>query len=131
MPFGVCERERVLAKYLRQGAGTSLRNRSFDIPPLSCPFPPPACQKITYEEFLPALVGHKLEPYSGYDDTVDPRVATEFATAGFRLGHSMVADDIEFPDNDGIIRFPLLLTKDHLFKGPLLVDRGGIDLMIK
>jgi hypothetical protein len=88
-------------------------------------------QKITYEEFLPALIGHKLEPYSGYDDTVDPRVATEFATAGFRLGHSMVADDIEFPDNDGIIRFPLLLTKDHLFRAPLLLERHGIELMIK
>ena len=88
-------------------------------------------QKITYEEFLPALLGHTLEPYSGYDDTVDPRMATEFATSGFRLGHSMVADDVEFPDNDGIIRFPLLLTRDHLFRAPLLLERHGIELMIK
>jgi hypothetical protein len=58
-------------------------------------------------------------------------MSTEFATAGYRLGHSMIADDIEFPDNDGIIRFTLLLTKDHLFGAPMLVDRGGIEPMLK
>jgi len=49
-------------------------------------------QVITYNEFLPLLLGpHALAPYSGYDDALDPTVANVFSTAAFRLGHSMVA----------------------------------------
>ena len=64
-------------------------------------------QKITYDEFLPALLGHKLGSYPGYDDSVDPRVSTEFATAGYRMGHSMVAGDIDFFDDNANPLFPV------------------------
>ena len=72
-------------------------------------------QKITYDEFLPALLGHKLDPYPGYDDSVDPRVSTEFATSGYRLGHSMVAADIDFFDDFANPLFPVsaLRTAEH------------------
>ena len=53
-------------------------------------------QIITYDEYLPALLGRDvfgdegLLAYSGYDETVDAAISTEFSTAAFRLLHSQV-----------------------------------------
>ena len=51
-------------------------------------------QHITYSHWLPSIVGPRgmemLGSYHGYDDTVDPAVSNEFATAAFRFGHSLV-----------------------------------------
>ena len=81
-------------------------------------------QKITYDEFLPALLGHKLDPYPGYDDSVDPRVSTEFATSGYRLGHSMVAADIDFFDDFANPLFPVRAsnTDDHAYLALVLCN---------
>ncbi|XP_040194422.1 myeloperoxidase-like isoform X2 [Rana temporaria] len=50
-------------------------------------------QKITYTDWLPKLLGSEmarvLPPYTGYNDTEDPRVSNTFANA-FRMGHTMV-----------------------------------------
>ena len=51
-------------------------------------------QFITYNEWLPAY-GVDLDPYTGYDPTVDPSIANEFATVGYRA-HSMIHEDFEF-----------------------------------
>jgi len=60
-------------------------------------------QAITYQEFLPALLGPKaLRPYQGYRPEVNPGLATEFSTAAFRIGHTLINDDIQFLDNDGV-----------------------------
>src|SRR5207244_10146861 len=59
-------------------------------------------QAITYNEFLPALLGYgALSPYKGYKPWVNPGIANEFSTAAFRVGHSMLDDDIGFLDNQG------------------------------
>jgi hypothetical protein len=50
-------------------------------------------QYITYKEFLPAF-GISLAPYSGYRPGVNPSIANEFATTGFRA-HSMVHGEFE------------------------------------
>ena len=55
-------------------------------------------QAITYQEFLPA-VGINLDKYTGYKLNVRPDITNIFATAGYRIGHTMVADDI-FLRND-------------------------------
>ena len=55
-------------------------------------------QAITYQEFLPA-VGINLDKYTGYRLNVRPDITNIFATAGYRIGHTMVADDI-FLRND-------------------------------
>src|SRR5262249_18527104 len=57
---------------------------------------------ITYNEWIPALLGpNALPAYAGYNATVNPGIATEFSTASFRVGHSMLGEDIEFINNDG------------------------------
>jgi peroxidase len=52
-------------------------------------------QRITYNEFLPILMGplygSSLETYTGYDPDVDPAIATEFSTVAFRVGHTMLS----------------------------------------
>ena len=60
-------------------------------------------QVITYQEFLPALLGpNALRPYPGYRPDVNPGLATEFSTAAFRIGHTLINDDIQFLNNDGV-----------------------------
>jgi hypothetical protein len=49
-------------------------------------------QAITYNDFLPKLVGEDaIAAYRGYDPDVDPQVSVEFTTAVFRLGHTMLS----------------------------------------
>lgn len=58
-------------------------------------------QAITVQEFLPALLGRgALRPYPGYNADVNPGLANEFSTAAFRIGHTLINDDIEFLNND-------------------------------
>jgi hypothetical protein len=57
---------------------------------------------ITYNEFLPALLGPDAMPaYTGYAPTVNPGISNEFSTAAFRFGHPMVDSQIDCLNNDG------------------------------
>ncbi len=48
-------------------------------------------QAITYNEFLPVLLGPTgLPAYAGYDAGIDATIANGFSTAAYRFGHSMV-----------------------------------------
>jgi hypothetical protein len=88
-------------------------------------------QRITYREFLPGLVGlNAIQPYQGYNANVNAGVATEFSTAGFRLGHSMLADDVEFITDDGEEAFEEVALRDAFFN-PALVQKRGIDTILK
>lgn len=50
-------------------------------------------QAITYEEFLPAL-GIEIPDYSGYKQNTRPDISNVFATAAFRIGHTMVPSEL-------------------------------------
>jgi hypothetical protein len=54
-------------------------------------------QYITYTEFLPAM-GVTLPAYQGYDDFLDPSLAHEFATVGYRA-HSQIHGELETTTN--------------------------------
>lgn len=59
-------------------------------------------QQITYNEFLPALLGPgEVSPYTGYNSGVDGTVANEFANAAYRIGHTMLSPTLLRRDNDG------------------------------
>lgn len=88
-------------------------------------------QAITYNEFLPALLGpNALKRYSGYKANVNVGISNEFATAAFRVGHTMVGNDTDFLDDDGnSVRDPVLL-KDAFFNISILQETG-IDPVLK
>lgn len=88
-------------------------------------------QKITFEEFLPAILGANAMPrYQGYQADVNPGIATEFSTAAFRVGHSMLGDDIEFLDNDGEETREAMGLRDSFFN-PGVVSETDIDPILK
>ena len=91
-------------------------------------------QKITYDEFLPALLGtNAFSEYSGYDASIDPTVYNEFSAAAFRLGHSMVSDNVLLVGADGeeLPQSPLEL-RDAFFTAPqLFAEEGGIESILR
>lgn len=101
-------------------------------------------QVITYKEWLPALLGTSaLRPYAGYNPSVNPAIANEFSTAGFRL-HTTINDDVEFFDNNGRpISFTYVnaqgetVTVDgevalsEAFFNPTLFRQTGVDGILK
>jgi hypothetical protein len=79
-------------------------------------------QNVTYKEFLPSL-GVTLKFYRGYNSNARPDLTNIFATAGFRLGHTMVADEVLLFDNNCQPMDPEALELDELFWNPdLLVE---------
>jgi peroxidase len=77
-------------------------------------------QNVTFREFLPSL-GVTLKPYRGYNNQVRPDLTNIFATAGFRLGHTMVADEVLLFDNRCQPMDPEALELDELFWNPDLL----------
>ncbi|KAF0303786.1 Chorion peroxidase [Amphibalanus amphitrite] len=78
-------------------------------------------QHVTYNEWLPAVIGrefarrHGLLPLQSgystlYSEDVDPRISTEFSTAAFRFGHSMVRDKLTLLGADGRVTHTVNLT---------------------
>jgi hypothetical protein len=59
-------------------------------------------QAITYNEFLPALLGTHAPAATGqYNPELNPTVLNEFPTVFLRIGHSMLTDDFKRVQNDG------------------------------
>jgi hypothetical protein len=89
-------------------------------------------QSITYEEFLPALLGkNAIGQYKGYDPDVDPAIANEFSTAAFRIGHTMLSDSIQRLDESGNeIAEGDLELRDAFFR-PDKVAEAGIDPILR
>ncbi|WP_191970129.1 peroxidase family protein [Methylobacterium planeticum] len=70
-------------------------------------------QRITYDEFLPHLLGRDaIAPYAGYDSGIDPRISVEFAGAAYRFGHSIVSAETERIDEAGDLVGPGLALRD-------------------
>lgn len=56
-------------------------------------------QNITFNEFLPAL-GIQLPQNSTYNPNIRPDIKNLFATAAYRLGHTMVTEELFLRNND-------------------------------
>ncbi len=90
-------------------------------------------QAITYNEFLPALMGSSA-PSAGdyaYSTSVDPSIANEFSTASYRFGHSMLSPNLKLVNNLGATE-GFLALRDAFFSPDILAqDPGNLDLILK
>lgn len=84
-------------------------------------------QVITYNEFLPALLGDDFVPeYTHYKNDVNPGTATEFSTVGYRLGHSMLSSSLRVGPGIG----DNLLLRNGFFNPAYLRTHGADNLII-
>lgn len=84
-------------------------------------------QVILYEEWLPAL-GIELADYQGYNDSLDPTVTSIFTAAAFRLGHTMVNEQlIRLEETGDTLSFGSIHIKEAFFDPFVVSEEGGID----
>jgi hypothetical protein len=89
-------------------------------------------QAITYREFLPILLGPgAIPPYDGYKPEVNPGIANLFATAAYRLGHSLLSPTLLRIDAGGNeIEAGHLSLADAFFR-PDEIEDHGIDPVLR
>lgn len=87
---------------------------------------------ITYNEFLPALLGRDaIPPYSGYKPGTDPRIGVLFATAAYRMGHSQVGSTVPRLDENGDEVPQGNLAIADAFFNPAEVAAAGIEPLLR
>ncbi|XP_026811700.1 chorion peroxidase isoform X4 [Rhopalosiphum maidis] len=98
-------------------------------------------QHITYNEFLPVLLGDslmkRLDLYSqqtgywnGYNSSMDPTISNNFATAAFRFAHTLIPSMMKFlKDNNSNPEF--VEMRKMLFNPYRLYTCGGVDSVIR
>jgi hypothetical protein len=90
-------------------------------------------EAITYNEFLPVLIGPgAIPPYTGYKAEVNPGVSTVFSTASYRMGHTLLTHVLNrldanlhpLPDGD-------LTLKQAFFNPQKVFSSGGIEPFLR
>lgn len=80
-------------------------------------------QSITFNEFLPLLLGG-IPSYGGYNPEVNGAIANEFAHCAYRVGHTMVSDELRV--NSAGDTLPLR----DLFFAPQYIDANGVNALL-
>ena len=90
-------------------------------------------QQITYNEFLPTLLGEDAIPeYSGYKPDTDASIHNLFASAAFRMGHSQVGRAIRrIEENGDETEHGHLCLKAGFHQAPRLTKEGGIEPILR
>ena len=87
-------------------------------------------QVITYNEFLPMLLGTGALPdYVGYDPNVNASLSNEFANAAYRVGHTLLSPAIQLVDGAGVFQGSVAL-RDAFFD-PNFAQENGIESVLK
>ncbi|KAJ8043604.1 Peroxidasin [Holothuria leucospilota] len=98
-------------------------------------------QKIVYGEWLPLVIGKDLmeqkdlalwQSYKGYDDSVNPGIFTDFATAFFRFGHSLVPEELERVTPQYEDTHDNVPIRSSFFNAAIVhdLDNGGVNSLI-
>lgn len=91
-------------------------------------------QSFVEEKYIPTLLGDKLDPYDGYDETVDPSIDEFFAAVAFRYAHSSFSHVIRVLDESyQPTSIDPLLIRD-VFKNNvpgLIKEQGGIEPFLR
>lgn len=89
-------------------------------------------QVITYQEFLPTLLGRDALPsYRGYNSSVNPSISNEFATAAFRVGHTMLSSQLLRIDANGQPAAEGHLRLKDAFFRPQEIQQHGIESVLR
>jgi hypothetical protein len=90
-------------------------------------------QAITFNEFLPALMGPLApSPVGSYDPEIDVTVLNEFPAVFLRLGHSMLPNEFKRATNDGRPAPDGPVGLEQAFENPsLLATTTDLDLFLK
>ncbi|MDJ0568634.1 MAG: peroxidase family protein [Pleurocapsa sp. MO_192.B19] len=86
-------------------------------------------QVITYQEFLPLLIGNEgTEDLEVIDpEILAPSIAVEFSGAAYRLGHTLLSDQIRTIDNNDVGSISL---RDAFFRPDQISQNGVDDILI-
>ncbi len=90
-------------------------------------------QIVTYEEFLPALLGWRAPNRLGgwtYDADLDPSITTEFATSLYRVGHTMLSPNLALVDDDNE-QYGSIALRDAFFTDRFTSQPGLVDDVLR
>ena len=90
-------------------------------------------QKVTYDEFLPALFGDHAPKASDffYSDQNESTITNVFAHAAYRFGHSMLASQLQLVDDSGANVGQIELSDAFFNPDYVKDDPNRIDLLLK
>lgn len=86
-------------------------------------------QAITYNEFLPTLLGEKSPNLNNlsYDASINPSISNEFSTAAFRVGHTLLSPEIQLANDNGSQGS---IDLKNAFFNPSFIEKNGIDSLL-
>lgn len=87
-------------------------------------------QRVVIEEFYPAITGRRLPKYRGYNSRIDPTLSLLFTTAAFRIGHTMVRDEVT-RYGCGNSKLPSLTLREVFFTAPRVLKYATIEEFLR
>lgn len=91
-------------------------------------------QIVTYNEFLPALMGAENAPKAEdahYSSTVQATITQTFATALYRFGHSMVSPELTLVEESGTEVGSLAISEAFFNPQFLVEDSTNVDRLLR
>jgi Animal haem peroxidase len=89
-------------------------------------------QAITFNEFLPVLLGDGvMGAYSGYNATKEPMISNMFASAAYRVGHTMLSPTIRRLEATDLAPANGDLPLQNAFFAPSITSDNGIDGILR